>query len=84
MVLVMAAREKDVIKRVDAQGLNCPMPLLKAKQALNAVNSGEQIEVIATDQGSWRDIKAFAEQSGHLLVEAVENNGVYRYCLQKK
>jgi TusA-related sulfurtransferase len=84
MVFWMVLTEKQIVKRVDARGLNCPLPLLKAKQALNAVNSGERIEIVATDQGSWRDIRAFAEQSGHLLVEAEDESSVYRYCLQKK
>ena len=80
----MSGTEKQATHKVDARGLSCPMPLLKARQALNAVKSGEKIEVLATDQGSWRDIRAFTEQSGHLLVEAVDDDGVYRYCLQKK
>ena len=75
---------KKIASTVDARGLDCPLPLLKAKQALNAVDSGEQIEVLATDQGSWRDIKVFAEQSGHLLLDAQSDDGTYRYRLQKK
>lgn len=73
-----------VVKDVETSGLNCPMPLLKAKQALNSVNSGEQIKVISTDRGSWRDFRVFAEQSGHQLINAIEEDGVYTYWLQKK
>lgn len=69
---------------VDARGLSCPLPLLKAKKALNALASGEQLSVLATDSGSVRDFRVFCEQSGHLLVEFAEEDGVYRYLLQKK
>jgi len=69
---------------VDTTGLLCPMPLLKAKQALNGVESGDQVRVKATDQGSWRDFSVFTEQSGHLLLERSEQSGIYTYLLQKK
>lgn len=69
---------------VDARGLQCPLPLLKAKQALNAMASGEQLLVLSTDQGSWRDFEVFASQSGHQLLEREENDGTYRYLLQKR
>lgn len=60
------------------------MPLLKAKRALNALDSGEQLQVLATDSGSQRDFQVFAQQSGHLLLEATEADGEYRYLLQKR
>lgn len=69
---------------VDATGLACPMPLLKAKRALNAMQSGQRLRVLSTDQGSVRDFKVFAEQSGHSLLESTEVNGVYRYLIVKK
>lgn len=68
---------------VDATGLACPMPLLKAKRALNGLHSGEQLRVLATDSGSVRDFQVFAEQSGHALLASEEVDGVYRYLLQK-
>ena len=71
------------LTEVDARGLNCPLPLLKAKQALNAMKSGEQLLVLSTDQGSWRDFEVFASQSGHRLLERGEKAGTYRYLLQK-
>ncbi len=73
-----------VVTEVDARGLQCPMPLLKAKRALNALASGEQIRVLATDSGSQRDFQVFAEQSGHLLLETALDDGVYSYLLQKR
>ena len=71
-------------QQLDTCGLSCPMPLLKAKQALNAMNSGEQLKITATDQGSWRDFQVFAERSGHLLLAREQVDGVYHYLLQKK
>jgi tRNA 2-thiouridine synthesizing protein A len=69
---------------VDATGLACPMPLLKAKRALNSMQVGQRLRVLATDQGSVRDFRVFAEQSGHLLLESAEVDGVYRYLLEKR
>lgn len=68
---------------VDARGLDCPMPLLKAKRALNSMQSGQCLRVLATDQGSQRDFRVFSEQSGHLLLASNELDGVYSYLLQK-
>jgi tRNA 2-thiouridine synthesizing protein A len=73
-----------VTAEVDARGLACPLPLLKAKKALNALGPGECLRVWATDSGSVRDFRVFCEQSGHRLLESLENAGVYSYLLQKK
>ena len=73
-----------VIVELDARGLDCPMPLLKAKRALNAMAPGEQLRVLATDQGSVRDFRVFAEQSGHLLLASEETDaGVYVHLIEK-
>jgi len=69
--------------RLDASGLSCPLPLLKAKQALSGMQAGQLLEVIATDAGSWRDFESFVEHSRHTLVEREEAAGVYRYWLRK-
>jgi len=68
---------------IDASGLCCPLPLLKAKQGLNRVAPGEVIKVIATDAGSVRDFKAFTDQSGDLLLEALESDGQFIYLIRK-
>lgn len=68
---------------VDARGLACPLPLLKAKQVLNQLSTGEQLIVLATDEGSVRDFKTFSELSGNLLLESVQTGEHYRYVLQK-
>ena len=69
---------------VDATGLACPMPLLKAKRALNEMQSAQRLQVLATDQGSVRDFQVFAEQSGHRLLESEASGGVYRYLLEAR
>ena len=56
-------------KEVDARGMNCPLPILKAKKALSEMESGQLLRVVATDGGSLRDFQAFARQTGNELVE---------------
>ena len=68
---------------VDATGHACPMPLLMAKRALNALHSGQRVRVLATDSGSVRDFQVFVEQTGHQLLESEEQNGVFTYLIQK-
>lgn len=72
------------IPLLDARGLTCPMPLLKAKKALNELAPAAFLKVLATDPGSVRDFEVFARQSGHALLESVQNGDVYSYVLQKK
>ncbi|TXI64181.1 MAG: sulfurtransferase TusA family protein [Limnohabitans sp.] len=69
----------NVDKEIDTSGLNCPLPILKAKKALTDLHSGQTLKVIATDPGSWRDFEAFARQTGNELVsqEKTETNFVY-------
>lgn len=71
------------MQEVDAQGLSCPLPLLKAKLALNQLQVGESLTVLATDAGSVRDFETFARLSGHRLLVSDHSDGVYRYVLQK-
>jgi tRNA 2-thiouridine synthesizing protein A len=68
---------------LDASGLNCPLPLLKAKLELNRLASGAVLKVTATDAGSQRDFRAFARLAGHELLHEEELGGVYRYWLRK-
>ena len=68
---------------IDARGLRCPLPLLKAKQGLNRLQAGQYLLVRATDAGSVRDFHSFATLSGHRLVRFVERNGEYEYTLRK-
>ena len=73
----------EVELKLDACGLTCPLPLLKAKQALNGLSSGLVLEVTCTDAGSVRDFEVFSKQSGHQLLKSVEAGGTYTYWLQK-
>lgn len=70
-------------QQVDATGLTCPMPLLKAKQALNRLTPGAVLEVQATDPGSQRDFEVFARQSGHALLHARQDGERFVYLLRK-
>jgi len=58
-----------VQKEVDTRGLNCPLPILKAKKALAELQAGDLLKVLSTDPGSMRDFQAFARQTGHELLE---------------
>ena len=59
----------EIHKEIDTRGLNCPLPILKAKKALAELDSGQLLKVVATDTGSLRDFQAFAKQTGNELVE---------------
>ena len=59
----------NIDKELDTRGLNCPLPILKAKKALTDLNSGQLLRVVSTDAGSVRDFQAFAKQTGNALVE---------------
>lgn len=69
---------------LDVKGLNCPMPLLKAKLALNRLEPGQRLEVHATDPGSVRDFDVFSQQSGNALLESRQDGDTYVYVLEKK
>ena len=75
---------EDTQTLLDASGLTCPMPLLKAKKALNGMQPGMLLRVIATDPGSVRDFEVFSAQSGHALLESRQEDGSYFYLLKKK
>jgi len=68
---------------LDASGLTCPMPLLKAKQKLNQIAAGDTLKVLATDPGSVRDIASFIKLTPHELLESYEENGTFHYLIQK-
>jgi len=72
------------MQEVDATGLQCPMPLLMAKRALNALSPGGRIRVLATDSGSVRDFEVFAQQSGHRLLSSEIEGELYIHLLEKR
>lgn len=69
---------------VDARGLNCPLPILKAKKALNTMQSGQMLRVVATDAGSVRDFQAFAKQTGNELVEQQAVGAEYIHLMRRR
>lgn len=68
---------------LDVRGLTCPMPLLKARQALNRMTAGQVLRVLATDPGSVRDFQSYAELTGNRLLESSEGEGVFIHTLKK-
>ena len=73
-----------VQKELDTRGLNCPLPILKAKKALADMRSGEVLKVVATDPGSVRDFQAFARQTGNELVEQERSNDEFIHFLRRR
>ena len=71
-------------KDLDARGLNCPLPILKAKKALAEMASGEVLRVIATDSGSVRDFQAFARQTGNQLLEQSQEGAEFTFYMRRK
>ncbi|MDO5087593.1 MAG: sulfurtransferase TusA family protein [Comamonadaceae bacterium] len=74
----------EIAKEVDARGLNCPLPILKAKKALAELQSGQLLKVLSTDPGSARDFQAFAEQTGNALVAQSEAQGEFTHVLRRR
>jgi len=68
---------------LDAKGLNCPLPILKARKALKEVPDGGTLEILATDPGAVADFQAFCRQTGNELVEHSENDDIYRFLIKK-
>lgn len=70
-------------KELDVRGLNCPLPVLRTKSALKALDAGKVLRVIATDPASPKDLQAFARQTGNELLDSTEANGEYIFLLRK-
>jgi len=68
---------------LDAKGLNCPLPILKAKKALKSLEGGQTLEIQSTDPGSVADFAAFCRTTGNKLVEQSDTDGVWTYLIQK-
>ena len=69
-------------KTLDAKGLNCPLPILKARKALKEVPAGGTLEILATDPGSVADFEAFCRQTGNELVEQSQDDSVFRFLIK--
>ncbi len=74
----------NVNKELDARGLNCPLPILKAKKALADMNSGQILKVVATDPSSQRDFQAFARQTGNELLEQSTEGDAFIHFLRRR
>lgn len=74
----------NIDKEINTRGLNCPLPILKAKKALAEIESGQTLKVIATDPGSVRDFQAFARQTGHELLEQQSVGGEFIHVLRRR
>ncbi len=73
----------DVTKVVDAKGLACPMPIVRTKKAMNDLESGQILEVHATDKGAKSDLSAWAKSGGHELLKDTEENDVLKFWIKK-
>ena len=73
----------DSNQELDARGLNCPLPILRAKKTLNGMAAGEVLKIMSTDPGSVRDFQAFATQTGNQLLDSSEVNGEFHFFLKK-
>jgi tRNA 2-thiouridine synthesizing protein A len=71
-------------KELDARGLNCPLPILRAKKALNDMTSGQVLKIVATDPGSVKDFQAFSKQTGNDLLVLSEANKEFTFFMKKK
>jgi tRNA 2-thiouridine synthesizing protein A len=70
-------------QELDARGLNCPLPILRAKKTLNAMTGGQILKIMATDPGSIKDFEAFAKQTGNELPDSSEVGGEFHFTLKK-
>ena len=71
-------------QEIDTRGLNCPLPILKAKKALAGMESGQLLKVLSTDAGSLRDFQAFAKQTGNELVEQLTQGDEFVHVLKRR
>lgn len=74
----------EIDKEIDTRGLNCPLPILKAKKALSDMQTGQLLKVVSTDNGSIRDFQAFSKQTGNELVEQQTMGGEYIHVLRRR
>lgn len=71
-------------KELDARGLNCPLPILRAKKSLADMTSGQVLKILATDPGSVKDFQTFSRQTGNPLLASADNGGEFLFYLKKK
>ena len=69
---------------LDCRGLNCPLPILKTKKAVDRLSSGQVLKMLATDPGSVNDVQSWSKHTENTLVDHSEDGGVYSFLIQKK
>ncbi len=74
----------DVTKVLDCKGLSCPEPILNMKMAMRDLNTGDIVEMTATDPGSVQDMKSWSKRTGHEILEEKQDGDVYTYYVKKK
>ena len=70
-------------QELDASGLNCPLPILRAKKAISSLSDGQVLRIVATDPGSVKDFEAFCKQTGNELLESGEEGGKFVFLIKK-
>ena len=79
----MTAIAHNIDMELDARGLNCPLPILRAKKSMAQLKDGQVIRITATDPGSVKDFEAFCKQTGNELLDAIESNGEFVFMIRK-
>jgi tRNA 2-thiouridine synthesizing protein A len=74
----------EITQRVDARGLSCPMPIVKTAQAIQPLPSGAVVELLATDQGSTKDVAAWCRATGNELIDKSSDGAVYRFVIRRR
>ena len=73
----------EITQRLDARGLNCPLPILRAKKTLNKMQSGDTLQILSTDPGSVKDFEVFATQTGNELLSSQVSDDEFHFVLKK-
>tara|TARA_Y100001970_G_scaffold289530_1_gene420256 strand:+ start:830 stop:1060 length:231 start_codon:yes stop_codon:yes gene_type:complete len=73
----------DFDKELDTSGLNCPLPIIKAKKEINGMDAGEVLHIISTDPGAVKDFESFAKQTGNELINSEEKDNKFYFLLKK-
>jgi tRNA 2-thiouridine synthesizing protein A len=68
---------------LDARGLNCPLPILRAKKSIQTLSTGQVLRIVSTDPGSVKDFEAFCKQTGNELLDSVQDGGEYAFNIRK-
>jgi tRNA 2-thiouridine synthesizing protein A len=71
-------------KELDTRGLNCPLPIMKAKKAMTEINAGQVLKIVATDPGSVKDFDAYVKQTGYEMVSSSQGGGEFTFFIKKK